>query len=54
MYNMMRTKKIKRVLEDKFVEDWEKELNIKHHKVNPESNCTILPRISRQAKKSKK
>jgi|GEM_PF-5195663 len=26
MYNMMRTKKIKRVLEDKFVEDWEKEL----------------------------
>ena len=39
----------------KSVEDWEKELNIKYHDVNPQWNYTIYPRTNlKQVKKGKK
>ena len=58
-------KKHKRKVKDKSVEDWEKELNIKYHDVNPQWNYTIYPRsaqhlgvgagsASKQVKKDKK
>jgi len=40
---------------EKPAEDWEKELNIKYHDVNPQWNYTIYPRSgSKQVKKGKK
>ena len=48
-------KKDERKKGNKPAEDWEKELNIKYHDVNPEWNYTIFPRpISKQTKKDKK
>lgn len=49
----MGTKKIRRVLEDKFVEDWEKELNIKHNKLNPESDYTFCQGFQGKRKRVK-
>ena len=48
-------KKDKRKKVEKPAEDWEKELNIKYHDVNPQWNYTIYPRSgSKQVKKDKK
>ena len=41
-------------VKDKPMEDWEKELNIKYHDVNPEWNYTIFPRSTKQVKRGKK
>jgi len=48
-------KRDKRKKVEKAAEDWEKELNIKYHDVNPQWNYTIFPRsTSKQIKKDKK
>jgi len=48
-------KKDKRKKVEESAEDWEKELNIKYHDVNPQWNYTIYPRSgSKQVKKDKK
>ena len=48
-------KKGKRGNGNKLAEDWEKELNIKYHDVNPEWNYTIFPRsTSKRVKKGEK
>ena len=48
-------KKDKRKKGEESAEDWEKELNIKYHDVNPQWNYTIYPRSgSKQVKKDKK
>ena len=48
-------KKDKRKKVEESAEDWEKELNIKYHDVNPQWNYTIYPRSgSKQVKKGKK
>ncbi|MBT9138838.1 MAG: hypothetical protein DDT31_01415 [Syntrophomonadaceae bacterium] len=36
------------------LEEWEKELNIRYHDVNPEWNYTISPRSTSKPKKGKK
>ena len=36
------------------LEEWEKELNIRYHDVNPEWNYTIFPRSTSKQKKDKK
>ena len=48
-------KKDKRKKVEKPAEDWEKELNIKDHDVNPEWNCTVFPgSTSKRVKKRRK
>lgn len=48
-------KKVKGKKRNKPAEDWEKELNIKYHDVNPEWNYTIYPRsTSKQTKEDEK
>ncbi len=48
-------KKDKRKKINKPAEDWEKELNIKYHDVNPQWNYTISPRSDlKQVKKAKR
>ena len=55
MGSMRDRKKYKKKAENKPMEDWEKELNIKYHDVNPEWNYTIYPRPnSKQVKKDEK
>ncbi len=55
MDSIRNRKKDERKKGNKPAEDWEKELNIKYHDVNPEWNYTIFPRpISKQTKKDKK
>jgi len=45
----------KRKAESEPQEDWEKELNIQYHDVNPQWNYTIFPRSdSKQVKKDEK
>lgn len=46
-------KKYRRKAESKPLEDWEKELNIQYHDVNPQWNYTIFPRsASKEVKKN--
>ena len=53
--NSTRSKKHKRKAKNEPVEDWEKELNIRYHDVNPEWNYTISPRsTSKQTTKGEK
>jgi hypothetical protein len=48
-------KKHKKKTEDKPIENWGKELNIKYHDANSQWNYTIFPKsTSKQAKKSEK
>ncbi len=52
---MRGSKKYKKKVEDKLMEEWGKGSNIKHHYVNPQWNYTISPRpVARHAKKDKK
>ncbi len=53
--NSTKSKKHKRKTKNKPLEDWEKELNIRYHDVNPEWNYTISPRsTSKQTSGGKK
>lgn len=53
--SMRGSKKYKKKVEDKPMEEGGKKLNIKHHYANPQWNYTISPRpIPRHTKKDKK